>query len=329
MRGVDLQRTRFDFDLTFAVMLMHPDGTVYHRYGSRDVRGVDVWLSLESFERVLEETLVDHAAYVQAPSPVGREPELPLEAVPSFAKRDKGECIHCHSVFPAFYEEMLSGGDWDEDDRWVYPPPGRVGLDLDRDDQSLVRAVAAGSAAALAGLEPGDHLLSSGSQRLVTASDLAWVLNEAPPEGGELAFEVERDGEPRTVALELAPGWKRGTPLEFSWRPFKWGFTPAPGFGGPLLSPGEREALGLDREAFAFRISYFVTWNENRRYGLEAIRAGLREDDVVVSVGGRADFASVDHFHSWWRLTRSPGDRVTLEVLRAEERQTITLEVLP
>ena len=56
MRGVDLLRTSFDFDLTFAALLMHPNGYVYHRYGGRDERAPDWWLGLESWEQVLERT---------------------------------------------------------------------------------------------------------------------------------------------------------------------------------------------------------------------------------------------------------------------------------
>ncbi len=32
---VDLNTFTFDHDLTMAVVLAHPDGTVYHRYGGR------------------------------------------------------------------------------------------------------------------------------------------------------------------------------------------------------------------------------------------------------------------------------------------------------
>lgn len=328
MRGVDLARTSFDFDLTFAAVLMHPDGHVYHRYGGRDERGADAWLSLASLERTLESALVEHEAYCASPAPPRAEDPVVIEELPSFRKRDKGECIHCHSVFPAFYEESRDAGEWSEDDRWVHPPPGRIGLDLDRDDQSLVVAVAAGSFAERAGIAVGDRLLRSSEQRLATTSDLSQVLHDFPAGGGTLRLETERAGEPRLASLVLPAEWKRGTPLEFSWRPFKWGFAPAPGFGGPPLTAEEKSALGLEPEVFAFRVGYLVTWGENQRYGKEAARAGLRDGDVVLSAAGERGFRSVDHFHAWWRLTRTVGETVPIEVLRDGARRRLELEVL-
>jgi len=329
MRGVDLARYPFDFDLTFAALLMGADGHVYHRYGGRDERGADTWLGERSLERVLTATLAEHArARPASPAPAARAP-LVLETVPAFVKRDKGACIHCHSVFPAFYEEARAAGTWSEDQRWVYPPPGRIGLDLERDDQARIRAVRAGSPAALAGLEPGDRLVRAGTQELVSAADLMHVLHEFDAAGGKLALVVARNGSERELSLALAAGWKRGTALEFSWRPFKWGFTPEPGFGGQALAPDEKARLGLAREAFAFRVTYLVTWGDNARYGEAARRAGLREGDVFLAVDGQRDFASLDHFHAWWRLEQRPGAEVTLELLRDGERRTLTLAVLP
>ena len=329
LRGVDLARTPFDFDLTFAALLMHPDGHVYHRYGGRDERGADVWLSEASLERVLAQTLVEHEAYRAAPAPPERKPPLRLEAVPAFQKRDKGECIHCDSVFQALYEERRAAGRWSEDERWVVPPPGRIGLDLDRDEQTHVTAVRADSVAGAAGLRVGDRLVRAGAQTLATTSDLSFVMHEFDPQGGVLGLEIEREGVLCSLSLVLTPGWKRGTPLEFSWRPFKWGFTPEPGFGGERLRSEEARALGLPAETFAFRVTYLVTWGDNARYGREAERAGLRNGDVLLAAAGEHAFDSVDHFHAWWRLTRAVGEKVTVEVLREGERRSLEFEVLP
>ena len=60
MRGVDLARWPFDFDLTFAMLAVHPDGTVYHRYGGRDWRGADRWLTRASLEAFLRAGLARH-----------------------------------------------------------------------------------------------------------------------------------------------------------------------------------------------------------------------------------------------------------------------------
>ncbi len=273
------------------------------------------------------------------PGPLAREgapPPRRLEDSPSYAKRDKGACIHCHSVLPAGYEDARAAGTWREADRWRFPDPARLGLDLDRDDQRLVTRVDEGGPAATAGLRVGDRLVRLGGTELATVADLMFALDELPASGAEVELRLERGGEARALPLVLPDGWKTATPLEYSWRPFKWGFTPAPGFGGPPLSELELEAAGLATAdapgAFAFRVQYLVTWGDNQRFGRAAARAGLREGDVVVAVTGRegrpAELASVDHFHAWWRLTRRVGETVTLTVLRDGARLELELVVI-
>lgn len=382
MRGVDLERYVFDTDLTFAVLWMNADGTVYHRYGGRDVRGAEHWLSPASLEAGMRASLAAHTRYGSEepgridPVDPDATPPTPLymEQIPAYQKRDKGACIHCHSVQPARYEEELAAGTWDLAKTWRYPPPTRVGFDLGRDEQRLVTFVDEGSAAARAGLAVGDRLVSIGAQSIATASDVMFALDGFPSGGGELRLSYERarevpedqaeaprskdqagateaggqagprnepaarEPELRTTTLRLDEGWKTGTAFEFSWRPFKWGLTPAPGFGGPQLGRGELERLGLIEPRsdgtlpFAFRVQYLVTWGDNARFGQAAARAGLRVGDVVAALTGadgqRASLRSVDHFHAWWRLTRQAGERVSIEVLRSNERLTLELVVL-
>ncbi|MCP3915459.1 MAG: PDZ domain-containing protein [bacterium] len=328
MRGVDLLRYRFDFDVTFSALAMNADGTIYHRYGGRDHRSPDQWLTRPSFARFLRSGLMGHAAHVPSSTPGIPVEPLKIEDIPAFAKRDKGECVHCHSVFPALYEEALAENTWQPDDMWWYPPPARIGIDLARDEQRRITAVAEGSPAGKAGLLPGDELRRVGPYAIATASDLMEALNEAAAGGARLEVGFVRAGEDEQTELVLTEGWKRGDPLSFSWRPFKWGLLPAPGFGGPPMPPAEKRERGLATDVFAFRITYMVTWGENKRFGQEARRAGLREGDVVVSIGGETDFASVDHFHSWWRLTRKVGETVHLVVLRGEKRLEIDVKVI-
>lgn len=328
MRGVDLKRYDFDWDLTFAALVMHPDGTIYHRYGGRDHRGAGVWLSERSFENFLRQGLETHAAYLRDPHPPEPREPLYLEEVDAFAVKDKGECIHCHSVFPSLRAEARERGEWGTDGDWIYPPPSRLGFDLDRDDQRSVTGVEPETPAARAGLLPGDRLLSLDGRDLATVSDLSAVLHGLPAEGGVQTLTIERDGSPRTLDLELATGWKRGTPLSYSWRPLKWALLPAPGFGGPLLTAEQKRSRGIDPKVFAFRVQYTVTWGENRRFGQAVNRAGLRQNDVVLGTMSKRDFETVAHFHSWWRLTCKPGEVVELALWKGGAVEALPLRVL-
>ncbi len=329
LRGVDLARYAFDFDLTFSALLMHADGHVYHRYGGRDHSSPTVWLGLESQASLLRATLVEHEAYAAAPQPPAKHEALRLEAVKSYARRDKGECIHCHMVLPALHEEALAAGRWRDGDLWMYPDPARIGLVLDPVDQARIVSVEEGSAAQVGGLLAGDRLVALGEQRILTATDVQWALHHAASTATQVPVRFVRDGAEHEAVLALADGWRVGSPLDFSWRPFKWHLTPQVGFGGPMLSDAERRRLGLAADAFAMRVNYIVTWDEFSRYGKEATRAGLRKDDVVVSAGGRTDFASIEELHAWWTLTREPGETVEVVVLRGGERRVLEVNVLP
>lgn len=327
MRGVDLSRFDFDFDLTFSALMMSGEGRVYHRYGGRDERGAGTWLSEASLASALRATLGEHEAQTEAAAPRIPAP-LRLEEVASFKKRDRGECIHCHSVNTSLYEEARDAKQLTRDWIWKHPTPARIGLDLDRDDQRLVSAVAEDGAAAKAELKVGDRLITVAGTSIATASDVMFALDRTPGAGGKLAVEFERGGERGSAELVLAEGWKRGAAREFAWRPTKWAMTPAPGFGGPRLESQRLEALGLDPQRFAFRVQYLVTWGDNRRYGQAAAKAGLREGDIVTSVGGKHDFESIEHFHAWWRLSVEVGDSVVIETLRNGEPREVKLTAI-
>ena len=327
MRGIDLARYRFDFDLTFAVILMHPDGHIYHRYGGRDARAADMWLSRDSFGALLETTIEEHDAYAEALSPQAAVEPLRLEEVPAFAAHDQGKCIHCHSVLESLYRQRKTDGVLRDEDLWVFPSPARIGIDLDRDDQRSVTRVDADSPAARAGLRIGDRLLRIGTTPVASASDVMHALDQVPALGSELFVRLQRGTEALELSLELAPGWRTGTPQSFAWRPLKWALDPVPGFGGPVLDEAARSAIGLGDEAFAFRIDYFVTWGPRAFAGKAAQRAGLREGDVVYRVGEERAFESIDHLHAWWRLTRKSGEEVAIRFVRDGERREVTLTV--
>ena len=328
MRSVDLARYPFDFDLTFAALLVHPDGHVYHRYGGRDVRSADRWLSEKSWIRLLETTLEEHERYEASSTKMTPPEPLYLEKVPAYARRDKGECVHCHSINEALHDQARDEKRFDLDDIWVHPEPAVIGLDLDRDEQRRITSVDPDTPAAEAGLQVGDLLLTIGATPIASASDVMHALDATPMSGGELVVRYRREERTDTVNLRLREGWKRGTPYSFSWRASKWGLEPVPGFGGPALDQAERQRLEIPEESFAFRVQYMVTWGHRQRFGRAAGRAGLRNGDVVLSLAGKSDFRTVAHFHAWWRLTREVGEVVPIHVLRDGERVTIELKVI-
>ena len=109
-----------------------------------------------------------------------------------------------------------------------------------------------------------------------------------------------------------------------------WGLKPQPGFGGGgLLKEAERKKLGLDPSAFAMRVGYIVDWGQNAETGRAMHRAGLKKGDILLSVGGKKDFATELEFQTWFRFTRKPGEKLKLALLRDGKPKEIEMTVLP
>ena len=331
MRHIDLSRFQFDYDLTFAVLFMNADGTVYHRFGSRNSSNPLSWASLPALLRVMRETIADHEQYQKAPAPPKAKPKRTILDNPLFASRDKKkrvECVHCHMVHDFRRDWAKAKKKWRRDDVWLWPPPSRVGLTMDPKDQALVTAVAKDSAAFKAGLRTGHRLLFAADQRIRTIMDMQWSLENIPMKGGVLPIRFHADGKEVAAKLQLANGWRRGTPATFAWRPTKWGLDPRPGFGGPELNAKKKKKLGIAVKDFAFRVNYLVTWGPHHQTGRNAARAGIRKNDVIVAVDGKRDFESIHHFHAWIRLKRKAGDTLAIELLRRGKKHKVSLRLL-
>ncbi|MCA8957181.1 MAG: PDZ domain-containing protein [Planctomycetes bacterium] len=332
VQALDLNRYRFDFDLTLAVLLAHPDGTVYHRLGGRTKADPSAWMSMPALLRVMRATLVEHRTHrpVVRPKPKPRQTVYDIE---SFARRmakkpQRPACIHCHTVHEAQVRDRQARGTFDPDQVWIWPGPERLGLQMEPVAQNRVAAIAKDSVAERAGLRVGDELVQAGDQPVQTVMDLSWVLDRMPASGGTLALTLRRGGEARRVALPLADGFKRGDLLAWSWRPYKWALRPAPGMGGPLLDAAAKRALGIPARSWAFRVRYIVDWGDYPEQGRENRRRGLRQGDVVVRYAGRNDFADMAHFHAFVRLKLRRGQKVEVELLRngAPHTLQVTLE---
>lgn len=332
MMGVDLSVFRFDYDLTFCSLLMHPDGTTYHVYGGRDWRDPQSHLSLASLVRVLTETLDEHVAYAKrARRPKAGKPRY-IDDSPALKQRlasgKKPECIHCHSVYDFEREDARAAGTWDRSAIWIYPDLEQVGFTVERDDQRAVARVWPDSPAAALGLEPGDRIASFGSVHARTYGDLQAVLHDASPKATRIPVVWTRGDASQKGVLALKAGWKARTPEVFAWRPSKWPLSPKPGFGGPMLSRAQKAKRGLDPDAFAFRVQYIVTWGPHHHTGRNAAQAGIRKGDIVYSADGKTDFRDLNHFHAWFRLTREVGSTCTIELLRGDAKRTVRLPVI-
>ena len=321
MRGVDLNTFRFNYDLTMAVILMHPNGTVYARYAGRDFRDASSHQSTTSLARVLDDVRQTHRRDLPAPE---RKPAITVEQLPHWSNHRKAQaakCFHCHQVHDAYQREGILRNRWSKRDQFNWPDTSQVGLRFDREKQVVVA-----EAEDSTGLRRGDRIVSINGIPAIAYGDIKFALNEAPWDANKLRIRYVR-GSSRTqsTTIALKSGWKIPTPEVYAWRPMKWAMSPKPGFGGRPLTAEQKRALKLPEKDWAFRVGYLVTWGPSANTGRAAAKAGIRKGTIVYAVDGKSDFKGMDHFHAWFRMTRALGVPVKVSVIQNGTRKTVEL----
>jgi S1-C subfamily serine protease len=225
-------------------------------------------------------------------------------------------CIHCHQVYDLRRESLQSAGKWRLDELWVYPLPENIGLTLDIDRGDRVARVAVDSPAAHAGIQPGDRVLTLDDRTIASFADVQYALHRAPSRGS-LTITWQHEKETRKSQLPLADGWRK---TDISWRWSLRGVDPPPWVHGDDLSAQEKKDLGLSEKRLAFRQGPFVT--------APARQAGIRQNDIILGVDGKALEMSERQFGAFIRLHYRVGDLVTYNILRRGERLDVPLMLI-
>lgn len=338
--GLDLKTFQFDTDQSFAVFFLNGDGTVYGRFGTRSHR--TEWIgdvSVEAMAEAMKAALALHSRFpdnreqLVGKQGVEREVSSP-EQYPSLKDKYTAtlkpgnelvkSCIHCHQIGDAqrdFYwnsKKLIP-----EEVIFQYPHPKVVGLVMDPYTRATVKDVIAGSAAAAAGLKPGDELVSIDGQPLISLADIQWVLHRTPGEGAELDVVAKREGKVGKLQMSLEKDWRKADDL--SWRVSSWGLRRMV-LGGLVLEslPVEsKEELGVAADKMAFRIKHIGQYNEHAA----AKRAGIQKEDVIVGYDGRDDLLRETDVFDYALSNLRPGERVTLGILRNRKEQNLQIPV--
>ncbi len=324
MEGVDLSLFQFDYDETWCAFLLNADRTIYGRYGTRASGGADAGIdvSVAGLEKALEGALEIHAGYpANRDSLAGKRgtppPAREIRSFPifksRFAEQPPRGCAHCHHVWEALRSVPREARKAMPDDLlWPYPKPDRLGLSLALDERAAVRSVAAGSAAARAGFQAGDRILTLDGQPMLSIADVQWVLQHAKPPA-DLAAEVERGGERRRLSLRLDAGWRKGE--DIAWRASTGALRP---FGWQEATPEQRKALRVEDGSLCVRVRGFPKVGP-------AQKADLAVGDFVVEFDGSAEAVTENRWYEFLFQEKLRGEPVMLTVLRGGKRLKLRL----
>lgn len=323
LKGVDLHRFPFDYDLTFALLATDSAGRVYSRFGTRDEHDGMDRMSIAGLKTMLRQVLELHERQgaAEGEAPAGRP--FTTADFPAFArtKRANEACYHCHYANDARFMQLRLEGRFSREDLFMYPHPENIGLTLEVDRNNIIRSLKPGSPAAQAGLAPGDRIVRAGATPVLTAADLQFALNPVKSPG-RVTMTVERSGKRLPpFTLNLPAGWRIS---DISWRPSQGAIPPIIGIWEKPLTDRERELHGIAPGRLALQISFLfpeAKWGRSR--------AGLRLGDIIIDVDER-DLPAMTprQFHSWYRLNKKVGETARLRVIRGGQRMTVEIPCL-
>jgi serine protease Do len=334
--AIDLAQFQFDYDLSFSSMIFNGDGTVYGRYGSWTHQKDPYDSTLTGYRRALETALALHKNYPAnkealsgkqgAPMPFRTPVEIPMLAAKYQRDLDwnakvVGSCVHCHQVGDAFrtwYREQNKPVPIE----WIHPMPApeTIGLTLAPDHVARVSEVAPGSAAAKAGFQKGDEIMSLKGQPLISTTDVCWVLHRSP-DAAAIPVVVKRGDAEQKLEVTLTSGWRSTTDSSK-----RVGFWPMRGMatGGMVLEDlpdEERTKRGLDGKQLALFVKAVGQYGKHAA----AKNAGFQKEDVIVEIDGITTRTTESQMVEKFLKERMVGTKVKAVVLRGEKRVELVL----
>jgi serine protease Do len=339
--SLDLSLFQFDYDLSFSVLFLNADRTIYGRYGSWEHQQDSQNRATASLREALARVLELHAGFPtnraalagKKGDPMAYRTPVDLPEIKKMAKygpeldwsgKVVGSCVHCHQIGDAVRSEIREGGGT-MPLKWLFPYPtaGSLGMTLAEDSVTGVAALEEGGIASRGGLKVGDEIVALDGQALVSVADLSWALHRFA-DAGSLPVTVKRGGESLDLSLDLPQGWRAKGPANGK----RVGYWPmrAMAFGGMKLEDLDetaRKARGIGSEVLALEALHVGEYGKHAA----AKKAGFRKGDVIVEVAGSTAPLTEIELLAKNLLERKPGEKVPVAVLRDGARVTLEMPV--
>jgi len=318
MSGVDIRRYERDWHNSLYYFVINAEEDIYLRYGGRDETSADAYLNLESLELALQAGLKEHARYEKGEreSDPNQPPLRPSDY--ELLKEnviDVGRCTECHLIADYSMQEKALAGLLDPiEDLYRSPDIKRLGLQLDVPKGLVLREVT--GAAQDAGIAAGDVIQAINGQRVLTFGDLQYRYDAVPRRSAKsITLTVARGGETLDYQIQLPFEWWK-TGLEFR----HWTVEPHVFFEATPLSEEEKQEAGLPTAGFASRV---------HAIDIEAVLSdfhALEVGDVIVAVNKQPSDPMTQDVISHIKLHYPADTKLSLEVLRGDERLTLPLQ---
>ena len=336
---VDLALFQFDYDLTFSVMFMNADKTIYGRFGSRDnFKEAERHITPEGLGEAMKGALEIHAGYPKnkralsgkkGPKPLWRTTESIPEnrGKPNMKPADgsRGGCVHCHQAHDGELWTLRNARKKLEDRLlFPHPMPYIVGLNLDPAERATVTAVIPKSPADTSGFKAGDKIVTFNGQPIISIADVQWVLHHSK-ETARIRAEVDRGGSKKSLTLKLPKGWRYAT--DFTWREWTWSIRHRLLGTKPLtvLSDAERKKLSIPAGGMAMRVEGFPpTWVKKANKSAARI---FKSGDVIINVDGRTHLDTRAKLLSYLMQMKPSGSTAIFTVLRSGLKRRVGLKI--
>jgi membrane-associated protease RseP (regulator of RpoE activity) len=310
MSDIDVGLFEFDRNNALYYFIMNADDTIYMRYGGRDERSAESYLSLDSIELALKQGLEQHALYQEEMLPNQERPEPLFPCDIPRVRRELityGRCVECHLIGDYTLLELERSGTLDKITHMYKSPDIRtIGIHLDVPKGLVVKE--AEGAVVEAGMKPGDRIVALNGQSLLTFGDFQFWYDKVPRDASHVALSVERGGQSVDLEVALPKEWWL-TDLYFR----NLTVNPQQYFTARTLTPEEKAEYGFALDGFASEVvdtdPGAVVWSLHR----------LEKGDIIKSVNGVESDPDTDNLELYIKLYTVSGKDYTLVVVRGGE----------